>query len=782
MPVSPVLRSCPSCRSELAAEHRYCPVCGHDTSAPGVARSSIPAADSDGRGPSAGAAPAPQPPSSLAAGVCVDEKYEVVERLGAGSFGEVFRVRHRVLETEMALKTLHPYLAHEPQVRERFLREARILVGLQHPNLVGLHDAGEWRGHLYMAMDLCRGRTLSAEIRARGRIPGPEAASLAGRILAALECAHAQGVIHRDLKPANVMLVPFASAPAGSACDVKVLDFGVAKVLHGPADGDGPSLTLMGAAVGTLAYMSPEQAQGHTIDPRSDLYSLGVILYQMVSGRRPFDGESLAEVIKKILVDPPPPLDVPELEEECPGLSGLITEALAKDPAARPASAIQMRRRLDAIAQAARTLRGTRAGPEDPDRQETLLDLREAAVVAAGDTPTLAPPGRVATAARDAHTAVPLRRTAGAPAGPAHPAATAGGSDTAPRRSAGLAAAIACLGLGFAVGGVVVWAPWKPSGAPASKNDRRDDPVANTPVVVHGTTPPAVPSYLVELGAVPPEGGTIELLRPAAPVRAQDGFEAGTELALLAVPAEGWLFDGWEDGHPSPEKRTWYVRPGENRVVAQFRRTRPQTATPTDPEAPPAADPNAADAAVEEGEACRRLSDSDGALAAYDRAIEIDPTLANAWYGRAAVHIERGEFAVALDDVNRLLELAPRLAVAWCARATIRAAQGELDGADEDLARAFEIEPNLTEAWANRAWVRFLRSDLDGAIADATHALEIDAAHVTALSVRAGALQAAGRIDEAIVDLEVALRSLPEDSPAREAIESRREAARAARR
>ncbi len=324
---------CAGCSAPIPSGASFCPRCA--TPVPGT--SSAPTRSGlTGGGP------------SLKPGTVVDGKYEVFELLGSGGFGDVFRVRHRTLGTEMALKTLHAHLVANDKIRERFFREARLLIDLNHPSIVSTHDAGEWQGSLYMVMDFCRGKTLQEILKDRGALPGREAVALLVPVLAALEFAHQRGIVHRDLKPANLIVQKAKDgAPA-----VKVLDFGIAKVVA-DADGvdlDGPSLTAVGTAVGTLSYMSPEQAQGLKIDGRSDLYAIGVILFQMLTARRPFEGENQSQVYKKILVDPVPTFAAVKARVDPPELEAIVMRALQKEPEHRFDSAGEMIAELQRVA------------------------------------------------------------------------------------------------------------------------------------------------------------------------------------------------------------------------------------------------------------------------------------------------------------------------------------------------------------------------------------------------------------------------------------------------
>lgn len=310
---------------------RFCPGCG---------RSFV-----DGAAASLG------PGAGFATGATVAGKYCVLESLGVGGFGRVFRVQHLLLDRPFALKALHPELAEDASVRARFFREAKLLLDLQHPNLVTLREVGEWNGQLFIVMDLCAGPTLDSVLIDRRRLPVTEAITLGIQVLRALEYAHARGIVHRDLKPPNLILSPLANAPEG-CWEVKVLDFGVAKVLSESQDG-GPdfiALTARGTRVGTLGYMSPEQARGKPVDRRSDLYSLAAVLYHAVAGRPPFDDFDRAALTRRILSEPPPPFPDPSVTGAAAALEGVILRALAKDPADRPASAAAMLEALETAA------------------------------------------------------------------------------------------------------------------------------------------------------------------------------------------------------------------------------------------------------------------------------------------------------------------------------------------------------------------------------------------------------------------------------------------------
>jgi serine/threonine-protein kinase len=250
--------------------------------------------------------------------------YLLERRLGSGGMGEVYLAHDERLDRKVALKLLAPGLA-DGSWRVRFLREARLASALDHPNVCTIHDVGEAEGMAFIAMQYVDGRTLKEVIGGRP-LPPDTWVSLALQIADALSAAHARGIVHRDVKSSNVMVTP-----AGQA---KVLDFGIAKHLADPSTSTTAQLTVPGMVLGTPGSMAPEQAAGSGADPRSDIFSLGVVLYEMATGTAPFVGFSISEVLRAVVATPHEPASLrnPQLSSE---LSRVIDRALAKDPAQR---------------------------------------------------------------------------------------------------------------------------------------------------------------------------------------------------------------------------------------------------------------------------------------------------------------------------------------------------------------------------------------------------------------------------------------------------------------
>jgi serine/threonine protein kinase len=225
--------------------------------------------------------------------------YEVLGWLAGGGMAGIFRAWDGRLHREVAIKLVHDGAAMA-EMRERFLREARVVSGLNHPNICTIFDIGEQDGELYLVMELLEGETLRERIAA-GPLPLEETVRYAREVAEALALAHSRGVVHRDIKPANIFL---ANKPNGDR-QAKLLDFGLAKQdldSRGRASG----LTKTGATVGTISYMSPEQARGEELDARSDLFSLGVVLYEMATGHPPFKGTTSALVFVQLLSEDAP--------------------------------------------------------------------------------------------------------------------------------------------------------------------------------------------------------------------------------------------------------------------------------------------------------------------------------------------------------------------------------------------------------------------------------------------------------------------------------------------
>jgi predicted Ser/Thr protein kinase len=274
-------------------------------------------------------------------------RYRVTGVIGRGGMGVVYRARDEALERELAVKTLAAEATADAESLRRFELEARAAARLQHPAIVTVYELGHERGVPFIAMELLPGADLEELLRAGEPLLLAEKLEIAAQVLRGLAYAHERGIVHRDVKPSNVRVLEDGG--------VKLVDFGIAKL-------QGLALTRSGTMLGTVHYMSPEQVRGQELDGRSDVFSVGVILYELLAGVRPFAGEGAAEVLRRIVHAPAPPLPLPELPEPARGrLLAILARALAKDPAARFPGASQM---ADALEEVLGALRGPRPAPE----------------------------------------------------------------------------------------------------------------------------------------------------------------------------------------------------------------------------------------------------------------------------------------------------------------------------------------------------------------------------------------------------------------------------------
>jgi non-specific serine/threonine protein kinase len=281
--------------------------------------------------------------------------YEILAPLGSGGMGEVYRARDSRLERDVAVKVLHERFAKDPMALARFHREARAVAALSHPSIVAIHDLGTEQGNHFVVMELLEGQTLGRRLK-QSPLDWPSALDIAVAAADGLAAAHGRGIIHRDIKPDNV----FLTAEGG----VKILDFGLARLeSKSPALAPGSSATVTletqpGMLLGTVSYMSPEQVRGQPADARSDVFAFGCLLYEMVAGRRPFTGETGADVMVAILHDPPPVLSASGRRRPA-DLDRVIARCLEKDPARRFASGRELAAALRAV--------GRSGGAEDSD-------------------------------------------------------------------------------------------------------------------------------------------------------------------------------------------------------------------------------------------------------------------------------------------------------------------------------------------------------------------------------------------------------------------------------
>jgi serine/threonine protein kinase len=374
---------CPTCGQDFADEVRVCPEDGSLLQADATVNMNIPADPLIGR--------------------TLDEKYRLDERLGTGGMGTVYRATHLLIDRPVAIKLLNPRYVEDEAAQVRFRREARAAGRIQHTNAVTVTDFGRTTdGFVYIVMELLEGRTLRDVLAHDAPLDTARSVSMMLQTAAAVGAAHEAGVIHRDLKPANIFVVQRKDAPPY----IKVLDFGIAKLAADALDDDDTNtLTQVGAMIGTPRYMSPEQCDGAKLTPASDVYSLGIILYEMLTGTTPFNGTSpIAIAIKHSQTPPRSPREF--VATIPPALEEVVLHALEKRPEDRPADANAFRSELYAVAErlglehaasiSAPTIETLRsAGTETPSGRlvidiERLRESRAASIAA--QSPVVTPP------------------------------------------------------------------------------------------------------------------------------------------------------------------------------------------------------------------------------------------------------------------------------------------------------------------------------------------------------------------------------------------------------
>jgi eukaryotic-like serine/threonine-protein kinase len=412
----------------------------------------------------------------LQPGQILADKYRIVRQIGQGGMGAVFEGENFRIHRRIAIKTLHAQVAGKADVLQRFEREAQAAGRIGSEHIVEVLDMGDLPdGSRFMVMEFLSGSTLGERIVQSGKIRARDLARPLAELLDGLGRAHAAGIIHRDLKPANVFLL---DSKPGQPDFVKILDFGVSK--FNVLNADEMSMTRTGAVMGTPYYMSPEQAKGaRAIDTRSDLYSVGVIMYEAVTGQVPFNAETFNELIFKIALDSPPPAEsfVPNLD---PGFGAIMRKAMAREPEARFQSAEEMRAAVLAwVAECDQRERGQAMGPTG--------SLGGTVVMAAPSGPAAAavepvpPPPRSAASRNLALTPAPLQPNS--------------------KRGTGLVVALAVLALLLLGGTILVYAQMSPKTPPSAAPSSR---TSSAPVSTQPIQPPNPSQETSEPTSAPP--------------------------------------------------------------------------------------------------------------------------------------------------------------------------------------------------------------------------------------------------------------------------------------
>ena len=341
------MKICPVCSTEYADDVKFCPNDGQ------TLRSAAPGGAGD------------------LVGQVIADRYHVMKKLGEGGMGQVYLAEHVKMGRRSAIKVMNPSMVHDPDAIARFNREASNASRISHPNVCAIYDFGETPdGLIYLAMEFIQGEPLTALLEREGALPVPRAVTIFLQVAEALQAAHDLGIVHRDLKPDNVML----TRRKDGADVVKVVDFGIAKAVSG--DQAGQKVTKTGLVVGTPEFMSPEQLSGDTLDGRSDLYSLALVFYRMLSGKLPFEATSVQETMIKRLIDEPTKLAEARPDLTFPaGLQPVLDTALARSPVERYQTVAKFAADVAAVTgpPGSTAVPQTRSGP-DTEGKTQLID------------------------------------------------------------------------------------------------------------------------------------------------------------------------------------------------------------------------------------------------------------------------------------------------------------------------------------------------------------------------------------------------------------------------
>ena len=520
---------CPTCQAELEESKRFCPNCGTVTQA------------SD-----------PQAPDPML-GLTLGNKYKVVRLLGEGGMGAVYEGEQTLGTTKrkVAVKTLHPHLSRDVKIKQRFEREVGTIAELEHPNTIQVYDFGVTEdGILYIVMEFLQGKSLADYIEKEGAMMPDRVAYIMEQECGSLEEPHGRGIVHRDLKPDNVVLVE----RAGKKDFVKVLDFGIAKRSK-EEDKNEQKLTQQGMVLGTPPYMSPEQFTGRPIDARSDIYSLAVMSYEMLTGKLPFQADTAWEWATQHMTQPPIPIESLAEGMRAPEpMRAAIRRALEKSPAARFQTVKEFSEAF--TGQGAFLARPQMASaPAVVERQKTEMGEPPIDMGPYGQATGMGPPQPMAPqfgppmmggppmpqAYTPAAGNVAYPTPAGIPHGPNQPRSGGGGGRTALLIIAGLIGVASVVAIVFAVRGT------SGSGAPVQFQGS-----GNAPTTPAATTPPptATTPPVVETATVPPLNTThptqtVPTTHPTQVVPKYNGPECQTARALRqrgqAREAERWI-------------------------------------------------------------------------------------------------------------------------------------------------------------------------------------------------------------------------------------------------
>jgi len=634
-------------------------------------------------------------------------KYRLTERLGRGGMAEVYHAYQPNLERDVAIKVMHSYLAEDENFVGRFKREAKAVAQLRHPHIVQVYDFDIKDDTYYMVMEYIGGETLKERLRqlnAEGkRMSLKEVARILGDLCDALDYAHTQGRIHRDIKPANVMF---------DGERLVLTDFGIASIVGGTR------YTATGAMVGTPAYMSPEQGQGEPGDVQSDVYSLGIILYEMVTGQVPYDADTPLAIILKHLNEPLP-LPRKVIADVPPAVERIILKAMAKSPDDRYQSA-------GALAEA------LKAAVEKAERTAEMLDMPLETAAETGKIPqvSLEPAAKMEIEA------------------PSHP------SRRTPWALAGIAGLI-FVGL---IAAALLTLPNLIKGA---------DPTPLSGVAVT-PTPTAVTPTPTPIAQHTPTAVSVTESPPSAAPRTPLPEAVAHYKAGIAALEDWELEQAIEAFSQAIEADTsfaeaYYQRGTTHRQLGQLAEAEADLTQAI------ALAPGLAEAFYERGDLYLDLARGQDALRDLTRAIELQPDHAQAHLRRAqtyAWYVEGQDEALVLADLNRAIELSPDLEEAWYMRGETYYAWEEYDLALSDLTQVVKLAPDDPCNWSMLGLVHYARGEHKQAIDCYDEALELEPADLDLYYHRAATYLKMGEIDAAQQDFDKILLLEPGHSGA----------------
>jgi tetratricopeptide (TPR) repeat protein/tRNA A-37 threonylcarbamoyl transferase component Bud32 len=694
-----------------------------------------------------------EPEQDKVVGTVVAGRFEVLRVLGQGGMGTVYEARQVAMNRRVALKLIHAHVVQSQAGIERFEREMQATARIRHPNTIQVYDYGRTEdGRLYLAMEFLEGRSLADVIRDEGPLSFERVVHIGTQVARALHAAQSEGIVHRDLKPDNIMLID----RYGERDQLQVLDFGIAHFL----DNSHTQLTTDGAIIGTPAYMAPEQAKGVGVDARTDLYALGVVLYEMVTGSAPFRGPTTVSVlVMHVQVPPRPPSELVAVPE---GLEALIMALLAKAPDDRPKSAAEVVERLRALAPEAAGTTGPRRPPPD-----------------LGSGPVLDPRAQDAPTDIGAHPSGPARPSAGS--GGARPGA--GGAGHEPAHGGGgvwVAMSLILGGITLVIGLIAGIAWWAMGGGQTP--DLPDAPdvaalLADADARGGGGgeedagRPRAKPDAGAKAPPVapePPADKDVEAAPPDAPAPADAGGAAVDEVA--SAPADGGAQAASDTGAPPPElpEATAEARAALDALYAES----------SDP--PPPVSCRASDAALvarltqaatllKDGVVGGGRADDQRALALLEEgASAADPAADAPGGAELQALLARARFLVGVEPAKALdaARAADKACPDW-------ALPKNLIGNGLQLTRDFPAATAAYEralvAWPSYAAPRFnvgllaMRAgDHEAAVAAFTGLLERNPEHPNAHLARAQANLARKKPEAALPDLEIATERRPD--------------------